>query len=463
MQKQDISLHIFRAYDIRGMYQKDISPELFYKIGQAAGTFAKRKLHGKNLTVGADIRQSSPSLFHAFISGVCSTGVNVEYTGITSFGQTLFAGWKNNHEIIAYITASHLPAEWNGIKFYYGDGVGFSVEDLEQIRDYTLHDDVEIAQWQTVGQVKKIDISKKYTEFFSSKFSYTNKLRVALDCGGASMTLSAPDVFSSLGLEYVPVFCEPDPLFSKRPSEPKEKNLGELVKTVCEKNCDFGVAFDGDGDRAVIVDNKGRVLSADQTGIILGKFGISDKKGVVLVNVEVSKAVKEQLEPLGFQVNQIRVGHTFLTLEGKKQNARLGIESSGHLILPEYFLFDDALVVPLKMAEVLDNTESCLSELVDMLPMYPTVREEIKCPDDIKTSVIETLTKDLLSEFTNTNVLDGIRVTLDNGWVLIRQSNTSPIIRLTAEADDASSLHEITSVFMEKLHTIIESKKITVP
>jgi len=219
------------------------------------------------------------------------------------------------------------------------------------------------------------------------------------------------------------------------------------------------VAFDGDGDRAVIVDNMGCVLSADQTGIILAKFGISDKKGVVLVNVEVSKAVKEQLEPLGFQVNQIRVGHTFLTLEGKKQNARLGIESSGHIILPQYFLFDDALVVPLKMAEVLDKTDSALSELVDDIPMYPTIREEIICPDDIKTSVIEKLTKDLLSEFEHTNVLDGIRVTLDNGWVLIRQSNTSPIIRLTAEADDTASLDEITSTFMKKLQKIIDLKK----
>ncbi|MFO7677839.1 MAG: hypothetical protein R6V50_05610 [Thermoplasmatota archaeon] len=458
MQK-DISLHIFRAYDIRGIYQKDISPELFFKIGQAAGTFAKRILRGKNLTVGADIRQSSPSLFYSFISGVSSTGIDVQYTGITSFGQTLFAGWQNKHEVIAFITASHLPAEWNGIKFYYGDGVGFSVDDLEQIRDFTLDDDFEIADWQTVGKVKKIDISKVYRDFFLSKFSYTSQIKVALDCGGASMTLSAPDVFTSLGLDCVPVFCEPDPLFSKRPSEPKEKNLGELVKTVREQKCDFGVAFDGDGDRAVIVDNKGRVLSADQTGIILGKFGISDKKGVVLVNVEVSKAVKEQLEPLGFQVNQIRVGHTFLTLEGKKQKARLGIESSGHIILPEYFLFDDALVVPLKMAEVLDKTDAALSALVDELPMYLTNREEINCPDDIKSIVIDELTKELIGEFNNTNVLDGIRVTLEKGWVLIRQSNTSPIIRLTAEADDHSSLGEITTTFMKKLKRIIDKKK----
>jgi len=458
MQK-DISPHIFRAYDVRGIYQDDISPELFYKIGQAAGTFVIRVLNGKNLTVGDDIRQSSPSLVYSFISGVSSTGVEVQYTGTSAFGQTLFAGWKSNHALIAFVTASHLPPEWNGIKFYYGDGVGLPVEALEKIRDFTLDDEFETADWRTVGAVKTIDVQTKYKDFFLSKFNFKKSIKVAVDCGGASMTLSAPDVFNSLGLQFVPVFCDPDPLFSKRPSEPKAKNLSVLVNTVQDQQCDFGVAFDGDGDRSVIVDNAGRVLSADQTGIILSKFGIADKKGTVIVNVEVSKAVREQLEPLGFNVKQIRVGHTFLTLEGKKENACIGIESSGHIILPEYFLFDDAIVVPLKMAEVLQDNEKTLSELVDELPMYPTVREEIDCPDDIKTNVIETLKNELTKEFDNTSILDGIRVTLDDGWVLIRQSNTGPIIRLTAEADDESSLTRLTTQFMQRLQKVIDEKQ----
>jgi phosphomannomutase len=200
-------------------------------------------------------------------------------------------------------------------------------------------------------------------------------------------------------------------------------------------------------------------LSADETGIILGKFGNPEKKGIVLVNVEVSKAVREQLEPLGYTIKQIRVGHTFLTLEGKKENACLGIESSGHIILPEYFLFDDALVVPLKMAEVLQNSKRSLGELVEELPLYPTVREEINCPDEIKFDVILTLKDELVKEFENTNVLDGIRVTLDDGWVLIRQSNTSPIIRLTAEADTKDSLGRITTEFLQRLQRIIDDKQ----
>jgi len=457
--QNNISPHIFRAYDIRGIYQKDISPELFYTIGKASGTYVKKVLKGNNLTVGCDIRQSSPTLVYSFISGVASTGVHVQYTKTSSFGQALFAGWKSNHDLIAFVTASHLPPEWNGIKFYYGDGVGLPVEALEKIRDFTLGDEFVTADWRTVGSITTVDAQEQYNDFFLSKFSFTKPIKIAVDCGGASMTLSAPEVFKSLGLECVPVFCDPDPLFSKRPSEPKAKNLNVLVETVREQQCDFGVAFDGDGDRAVIVDNTGKVLSADQTGIILSKFGLSEKKGTVIVNVEVSKAVKEQLEPLGFHVKQIRVGHTFLTLEGKKENASIGIESSGHIILPEYFLFDDALVVPLKMAEVLEKNEKPLSSLVDELPMYPTVREEIDCPDDIKSVVIQSLTDSILTQFDNTSVLDGIRVTLDEGWVLIRQSNTSPIIRLTAEADTKTSLTTIATKFRQMLQKIIDEKQ----
>ena len=457
--QNNISRHIFRAYDIRGIYQDDISPELFYKIGQAAGTYVKRVLNGKNLTVGNDIRQSSLPLVHSFISGVSATGVDVQYTGTSTFGQTLFAGWKSNQDIIAFVTASHLPPEWNGIKFYYGDGVGFPVEALEKIRDFTLTSEFETVDWGKVGAVQTVDPKINYKDFFLSKFNFKKPIKVAVDCGGASMALSVPEIFKDLGLDVVPVFCDIDPLFSVRPSEPKAKNLGVLVNTVREKQCDFGVAFDGDGDRAVLVDNTGKVLSADETGIILGKFGITDKRGTVIVNVEVSKAVREQLEPLGFTVKQIRVGHTFLTLEGKKENACLGIESSGHVILPEYFLFDDAIVVPLKMAEILQNNEKTLSELVDELPLYPTVREEIDCPDAIKFSVVKALKAEFTKEFENTSVLDGIRVTFDEGWVLIRQSNTSPIIRLTAEADDETSLNRLKTEFMQRLNTTINEKQ----
>lgn len=454
--KQAISKQIFRAYDIRGLYNKDISPDVFYKIGLAAGSYVKHTMKGSHIVVGCDIRQSSLPLVHAFIAGVTATGIHIQHTGTTSFGQTLFIGGRLHADLIAFVTASHLPPEWNGIKFYYGDGVGFPEEKLMAIRDLVLEDSFETADWDSIGQVQSVESKTDYKEFFTAHFTFKKKLKVALDCGGASMTLSAPEVFSALGLPTVPIFCDPEPTFSQRPSDPKPKNLTVLVDAVRKNTCDFGVAFDGDGDRAVIVDNTGQILSADQTGIILGKYGLKQKKGTVIVNVECSKSVKEQLEPLGFTIKQIPVGHTFLTLEAKQEHAPLGIESSGHLILPKYFLFDDALVVPLKIAEILEQTKKPLHELVTTIPTYPTKKEEVECADEIKFKVIERLKQDIVKEFDQVNTMDGVHVNLTDGWVLVRASNTSPIIRVTTEADTEAILQDLTLQFVERTKSIIK-------
>jgi phosphomannomutase len=454
---QPISKQIFRAYDIRGLYNKDISPDVFYKIGLATGTYVKQIMHGTQIIVGSDIRQSSPTLTHAFIAGVTAIGTNIQHTGITSFGQTLFTGGELKANLIAFVTASHLPPEWNGIKFYYGDGVGFPEENLTSIRDLVFQDTFELVQWNKIGQVKSVDARIGYKNFFTSHFKFKKKFKVVLDCGGASMTLSAPEIFTALGLHVLPVYCDTDPTFSKRPSDPKPKNLTTLVETLKKHNSDFGVAFDGDGDRAVIVDNTGQILSADQTGIILGKYGLKKDNGIIIVNVECSKSVKEQLEPLGFTIKQIPVGHTFLTLEAKKEHAPLGIESSGHLILPEYFLFDDALVVPLKIVEILEQEKKPLHDLVLEIPTYPTKKEEIECADEIKFDVIKKLKQKLSKEYKQVNTMDGVRIDFEDGWVLIRASNTSPIIRLTTEADNVNILQELTSKFMIETQEIIQN------
>jgi phosphomannomutase len=454
-----ISKHIFRAYDIRGLYNKDINPEIFYRIGLATGEYLKKDIGGNCVTVGNDIRPSSDSLVNSLISGISSGGVDVSFTKTTSFGQTLFKGWELKQDLILFVTASHLPPEWNGIKFYYGDGVGLPEEELMKIRDLTLSEDLDVINEMDNGNIQIVDAKESYQNFFTSRFTYQKKLRVALDCGGGSMTLSAPEIINALGIDIEPIYCTPDPLFSKRPSDPKPENLTTLIDKTQESNCDFGVAFDGDGDRAVIVDNTGTILSADKTGIILGKYGLAKKKGTVIVNVECSKVVKEQLEPLGFTVKQIKVGHTFLTLAAKQEKSPLGIESSGHIILPEYFLFDDALVVPFKIAEILDKTQKTLEELAAEIPTYPIRKEEIDCPDEVKFDVIKRLKDTFTQEFENINTLDGIRVELDEGWALLRPSNTSPLIRLTVEADNENLLDQLAEKFMNRITEVIETMK----
>ncbi|MHA1199962.1 MAG: hypothetical protein ACTSQF_11595 [Candidatus Heimdallarchaeaceae archaeon] len=450
-----IPSHIFRAYDIRGLYNEDLTSPIMYNIGLAFGTYIRKDLKGKDVAIGNEIRQSSYPLAYAFISGVLSTGVNITYVGTTAFGQTLYAGWKLDKKATAFITASHLPPEWNGIKFYHSDGVGFSEEEILKIRDIAINKDYNLVSWDKLGNLEIQDITADYESFFKDRFNFTKKLRVALDCGGGSTTLSAPNLFSSLGIEIVPIFCETDPTFSGRPSDPKPKNLEKIVKKIQKEDCDFGVAFDGDGDRAVIVDDTGRILSADQTGIIIGKYGLAEHKGVIIANVECSKAVAEQLEPLGFEVKQIPVGHTFLTIEAKKEKSPLGVESSGHIIIPEYFLFDDALVTPLKIAEILNREKQKLSTLVETIPIYPLKKYEIECDDQAKFTAVENLKQSLSSKYDDINTLDGVRVNLKDGWVLIRASNTSPIIRMTIEADSQEVIEKLELEFGDRIKEAI--------
>lgn len=455
----NIPSHIFRAYDIRGIYNQDMNTKIMHEIGLGFGTYVKNVLNGNEAVVGNDIRYSSPTLAYAFISGVTATGVNVYYTDTSAFGQTLYACWSMQKTACAFITASHLPAEWNGIKFYHSDGVGFSEEELVQIKKYVLNQNYELVSWSELGKIESIDISNEYIEFFKNNFQFTNNIRVAIDCGGGSTTLSAPGVFKAVGLEIIPVYCETDPKFSGRPSDPKPKNLGKLIEIVKNSQCHFGVAFDGDGDRAVIVDETGKVLSADETGIIIGKYGLKKKEGTIIVNIECSKVVQTQLEQKGYKIKLIPVGHTFLTIEAKQEGSPLGIESSGHLIIPEYFLFDDAIVIPLKIAEILDKKQCTLSSLVSEIPSLPRHKEEIECEEEIKFIVIDYLKRKYSEEYGKIITLDGVRVDLENGWVLIRASNTSPIIRLTIEANTEEDVQQLLTKFLKDIQEAQEFVK----
>ena len=227
------------------------------------------------------------------------------------------------------------------------------------------------------------------------------------------------------------------------------------MEEVVRNGADFGAAFDGDGDRVVIVDDLGRMLSADQCGTIIAKDLLVDHRGPVLANVECSMLIERVLEPLGAKIVRIPVGHTFLTLEAKRRNAVLGIESSGHFVIPSFFLFDDAMIIPLKLAEILVKTGRKVSELVDELPQFPKARENLECDDKLKFEVIRILADRLADEYgaDRVNTMDGLRIDLnEDGWVLIRASNTSPLIRVTVEgATDA-----IMGKLMRKFVGIVE-------
>ncbi|MFX0149913.1 MAG: hypothetical protein ACFFAJ_03970 [Candidatus Hodarchaeota archaeon] len=451
--------HIFRAYDIRGIFNKEITPHNHFRIGLAFGSFLQIEkamdIENGYIFIAYDIRQTSSLLAQAFAAGVMTTGINVEFSGEPlQFGACLFSAWQGGAFATAFITASHLPPEWNGIKFYYGTGVGFSEEDNMRIRDIFLDEAFIRAKWNKVGQMTVKNLNEEYVEFLTNKFKISRMLKVVVDCGNGASCLSAPAVLRAVGLEVVTLFCTVDPSFPNRSSEPNEKSLRFLSEKVIKENADFGIGFDGDGDRCVVVDDKGRVLIADITGLILAKFLLKGEESPkrVIINVECSLALEKVLSPFA-TVERIKVGHTFLTAEAqKKADTIIGIESSGHMVFPKIFLFDDAMLIPLKLAEVLSRQKAPLSKLVNELPRLYKRKIAIDAPDDVKFVVIAQLLENIRNSYDNVTSIDGIGIPFGTeSWVLIRASNTGPKIRIIVEAESEVQANGLLTKFQQQL------------
>ncbi|MHA2251873.1 MAG: phosphomannomutase, partial [Candidatus Kariarchaeaceae archaeon] len=265
------NLAIFRAYDVRGIFGQDLSVEVMLNIGRAFGTYLIRK-NLVQVTVGGDIRASTPILQQALISGICSTGISCDVVSKSPLGITLFHSFSNKYAASAFITASHLPPEWNGVKFYWGPGIGFSPEENMEIQSIFESKDFESKDAFNVGQVLSVDPYHPFLKYVQSKFSYEKKFKIAVDCGNGATSLVIPHLYEEIGFEVVPLFDEPDPKFPNRPSEPNEESLNQLSSLVKETKVDFAAGFDGDGDRCVIIDENGNVISADEFAIIIADY-----------------------------------------------------------------------------------------------------------------------------------------------------------------------------------------------
>jgi len=443
---------IFRAYDIRGIFGKDLTKEVFQKIGFAIGK------KGEKVLVGHDIRSHGKILSQGLISGLQKQKSKVFYCGKSSFGLCLFSGQKIKADKILFITASHLPSEWNGLKPFHQDGEPFSSKEIEKIKNKVLKIEEKEIEFKK-PKPKIINLKKEYILDLLKKFPLLKKanLKIVADYGNGSVSLVGPKIFKAFGLKTINLFSEPDPNFPNRSPEPTFEATKILRERVIKEKADFGVAFDGDGDRGVIIDDKGRYLSGNQIGIILGKFLLKEEKRKKIVKtVACSMAIKEELEPLGAKIIESPVGHNFVISMCKKEKAILGIEESSHIVMPKYYLFDDAILIPLKIAEILVKTGKKLSKIVDEIKIYPFEEIVFDCPDEKKFLVVDKLKETFLKKHLNISFLDGIKVNFDFGWALIRASNTSPKIRLYVEAKTKEDLEKIKNEFTNNLLSCIQ-------
>lgn len=443
---------VFHAYDIRGIYGKDIDTEFARRLASSYLLFLNKER--PKLMVGKDVRIHSGLLHDALCEELSNHGAEVYSLGTVPTPLFYFSIIREEADGGIMVTASHNPPEWNGFKlcreraFIVAKGMG--MEKLESI----FYSKAEPKR--ATGSVRELKIEEEYISYVSSIIEIPRKVRLCMDIGNGSCFYVAPELAKRLDLELHIINGEPDGRFPNRPPEPKDENISELKRAVVSKHLDFGVAFDGDGDRAVFVDDKGRTLPGDVVTAILAKAYLRKGRGKVITEVNFSRAVEKYIESLGGEVVESRVGHAYIMDLMISEGALLGGEVSGHYYFSDLYGLDDATFAAFKMAEVVGIEGAKLSELVDSIPKLPSSPVQVvEVPDELKPIIVEEAAQKLRSMGFNISRVDGVKAFSSDGWILIRPSNTMPQIKYRAEGRDEGALRHLLNL----ARSIIEESK----
>lgn len=452
----ELNKYMFREYDIRGVWNKDINPEVSYLIGRAFGSKLKRL--GKTETlVGYDNRYSSPTIEENVVKGIIDSGIDVIRLGLVTTPMYYY-GWDLlNIKCGMMITASHNPKDDNGFKFSYnGIHNAYGKSSLE-LYEMIMNNDFE----NGLGNIKNVDIKKDYIQMITEGIKLGNrKIKVIYDCGNGTTSIVADDIFNSFKdkLDLIPLFNTSDSSFPNHHPDPAvEENLTILKEKVKELDADCGIAFDGDGDRVGIITNSGKFLDIDKFMILIWRDLIHknvDKK--TFYDVKCSLSLKEELDKLGVDNKFFRTGNSYTKAESVKGNYPFSGELSGHLFFRDKFGgYDDGIYAGLRLVEILSNTDKNIEELLDGIPKYISTPEiKIATDDDIKFIVIEKIKEYAQSKNYNILTIDGVKVLYDDGASLVRASNTGPNITTRFEAKSEKRLAEIKDEYLKLIENI---------
>jgi len=444
---------IFRAYDIRGIYGEDLTDDVALDVGRAFGTYIGS---GSRLVVGRDVRLSGESLQKALMEGLMSTGCNVTDIGMVPTPTLYFAIIHYSEDGGVMVTASHNPPEWNGFKLCREGGFpiaeGMGMEDVKRIFFSKQFISASPGELKRYGEALN-----DYADFIMERVNIQKRLKVAVDLGNGVCSLIVPRLFKSAGVDVVAINDEPDGRFPAHKPEPTGETLKELMGVVRKERADLGIGYDGDGDRALFLDDRGRVIPTDITLTLLAEHYLKMGGGAVIYDILSSTLVEEKIRELGGKPIVSRVGRAYILDAMKREGAVLGGETSGHLYFAEIYGFDDAVYAGLKMAEVLSKMDLKLSEFVDSTPKYPsTPVKSYQCPDELKFRVVEEITRDFREMGYDIITIDGVKVIDGDGWFLIRASNTLPQIKMKAEAKTEEKLRRLVDLAEKKIREKME-------
>jgi len=414
-------MRLFGTSGIRRIADKSLV-ELALKAGLAVG-----EIYG-DVAVGCDTRTSSDAVKHAFISGLLGAGSRCCDVGVLPTPTLALAARES--QAGAMITASHNPPEYNGIKLLNPDGSAFDTKQQEQIEDMISNDFLSVTSWNEINRsITHNGAIERHIEHILEDFPDESKLKVVLDCGCGAASVITPELLKRLGCEVVALNCFPTGFFP-RAIEPTEANLGDLIQATKELGADLGIAHDGDSDRMMAVDEKGRFIPGDKLLAIFAKYAEAKK---VVTTIDASMVIDE----MGFDVTRTKVGDTHVSEELKK-GGDFGGEPSGSWIFPDSSLCPDGIYAAARLVAIASKQK--LSQLIDNIPQYPLLRGSI----DGEVVTAYDLEKQLLTmEPLSVSSIDGTKLNFEDGWLLIRASGTEPKIRITAEAKSEMRVQQL--------------------
>ena len=420
---------IIREYDIRGVFNDTLFEKDATVLGNLFGIMI-----GQNNTVNIayDGRLSSLTLKENLIQGFLEVGVNVNEIGLGPTPLLYFSCFELNSNSGIIVTGSHNPKNHNGFKIVYKNSPFFGENLLllkKKAKNYSIN--------KLRGLRKKVDLEDKYLKRLLKNFDQKKRIKVVWDAGNGSAGRIMKKLANKIEGEKIILFDEINGNFPNHHPDPSDSdNLIDCKKNILENNFDIGLAFDGDGDRLGVIDDLGRVISGDKILLLLAKELLKKKKIKVIADVKCSQVLFDEVKKLGGEIIMSQTGHSHIKNNLKKLKADLAGEMSGHIFFADnYYGFDDALYAAVKMLEIVNDNKKKLSELVDEIPvLYNTPEIRVECEDEVKFGII----KEVLNNIKNSNneliSIDGVRVNNEEGWWLLRASNTQPALVVRCES-----------------------------
>ena len=447
---------LFGSSGVRGLANVDLTPILACKVASAVATHAK----AKKAVVARDTRVSGCMLEDALVSGLLSTGTDVLLAGMVPTPVLAYAAKALGADVGFMLTASHNPPQYNGIKVFKAD-LSYTDEDQDAVEKIVVEGNFALADWRSLGKTTTIDAAQVYMDMAQKAVTLKKRWNVVVDPGCGAAFSVAPQLLKALGCKVTALNSQPDGYFPARKSEPTAESLQDLAKTVKPLHADVGIAFDGDADRVAFVDEKGGFVNFDRSLAAYAAFALKRSGGgLVVTNVEASMCVETMAEKYGGKVIRTRVGDIYISEAIKRDGAVFGGEPCGAWVHPQqHFCPDGPLSAALFLA-ALEAEGKSVSEFIGEVPEYITMRENIACKNEQKYKLVEQLGDALKAAFptyTDFSTVDGARLALKNGWLLVRASGTEPFIRLTVEGESPQAAKDITQKATALIHKQIEA------